>query len=123
MNQTVFRERACARERGRGGREKYGLAKLARFSWNKLSRIEISVRPIRLPVCGNHLIRNVIYAETSAYSATQLLTQPTKAVAFRSTTFVCAEKKRQNRLDFRQQKKEPAVSARRNPWSVAVAYV
>ena len=68
----------------------------------------------------------LVYAETSAYSATQLLTQPTKAVAFsscRSTTFVCAEKKRQNRLDFRQQKKELAVSARRNPWSVAVAYV
>ena len=33
VNQTVFCERACARERGRGGREKYGLAKLARFSW------------------------------------------------------------------------------------------
>ena len=31
VNQTVFRERACASERGEG-KEKYGLAKLARFS-------------------------------------------------------------------------------------------
>ena len=31
VNQTVFRERACASEKGEG-KEKYGLAKLARFS-------------------------------------------------------------------------------------------
>ena len=31
MNQTVFCERACASEKGEG-KEKYGLAKLARFS-------------------------------------------------------------------------------------------
>ena len=31
VNQTLFRERACASERGRG-KGKYGLAKLARFS-------------------------------------------------------------------------------------------
>ena len=31
VNQTLFRERACASERGEG-KEKYGLAKLARFS-------------------------------------------------------------------------------------------
>ena len=43
VNQPVFPDCACARGRGRGKGEKNGLAKLDRFSWNKLSHIKISV--------------------------------------------------------------------------------